>query len=118
MSDRDLEQAEVEWRQQKEEARLIRPVRSDIRDRTASSRYWCALLDGRPVAHCSAFDTAEGWVEVYVIIERRENRSFRGMSQVRLYGAVEAIWHDDFHELSKHRPPIEVFAVPVVEAAQ
>jgi hypothetical protein len=99
----------AEWLREGEAAKQNKPVRSDIRERTLSSRYWCCLLDGRPVAHCSAFDTEEGWVRVYVISEKRGPASIRTDRQVLLYGAVEPVWIEEFSRLSQQIPPIEVW---------
>jgi len=99
-------------RRLREEARQRRPVRSDIRNGDFGSRYWCATLDGRPLAHCRAFDTEAGWAEVYVVSEKRGETSIRSTATVRLYGKVAAIWLDDWVELKKGTPAFEVFRAP------
>ena len=109
MTEEEYQAEYAEWLREGEDAKQNKPVRSDIRDGTRSSRYWCCLLDGRPVAHCSAFDTQEGWVRVYVISEKRGKATMRTMAQVLLYGSVEAVWIDEFSRLSKQIPPIEVW---------
>lgn len=99
-----------EWRAAKERAYRERPVKSDVRD--PAGRYWCALLDGRPVAHCTAFDTEAGWVQVYIVARSRQSsHALRTLTQVRLSGHVEAIWIDQFQELMRRLPPVEVMAL-------
>jgi hypothetical protein len=108
----DLETDAQRIKQRREQARQRMPIRSDIRDGGFESRYWCATLDGRPVDHCRAFDTEAGWVEVYVVSEKRGETSLRSTSAVRVFGKVAAIWLDDWIALKQEVPAVEVYRAP------
>ena len=112
MMARDLQADAERIKQRREQARERMPIRSDIRDGGFESRYWCATLDGRPVDHCRAFDTEAGWVEVYVVSERRGETSLRSTTAVRVFGKVAALWLDDWIALKKEVAPFEVFRAP------
>jgi hypothetical protein len=88
------------------------PVRSDIRDGTFESRCWCATLDGRPVAHCRAFDREAGWVEVYLVSRKCGETAIRSTGAVRVFGKVAALWVEDWAALCKEIEPFELFRAP------
>lgn len=88
-------------------ARRTPPTHSHVSD--PDGPYWCALLDGFPVAHCTEFDLDENWVQVYVIAENKTGVCrILDTPQRRLHGRVEAVRVEEWAEIRKTRESIVI----------
>lgn len=68
----------------------------------ADWKRWNALLDGKPVGSCWAFDADAGWVEVWMIVEKKPNGVVRRAADAprrRLYGTVTPVSLEEWERM-------------------
>jgi hypothetical protein len=84
------------------QARDYQPPRhSQVNGPPLDWRRWNALLDGKPVGSCWAFDADEGWVEVWMIVKKNPNGSVTRAKAARrrLYGAVTPVSLEEWQRM-------------------